>query len=343
MKIIILAGGSGTRLWPLSREGCPKQFIKLLNSETSLFQDTLTRSIMLVDLRDIFIVTNKKYQKLVREQIKELGLSYNKTNILVEPEAKNTLPAIYYAVVRACKNEDDTIVVFPSDHKIKQEMKLIDVIKSSIKLSNDNIVTFGIKPDKPNVGYGYILTGRKKLNGYIVKDFKEKPDLQTAIEYVKDGYLWNSGMLMFHSKLLKNETKKYAIHIYKAFEEGKDEVECFAKIKEGISIDYGIMEKTLKAAVVPVKIGWSDLGSFDSFYDVFEKDNKNNIAYNNEILIESNNNLILSAKNKEVVIVGIDDLIVVDHNDALLICKKKESSKVKDVVSMLKKVNVNVT
>lgn len=336
MKVIILAGGSGKRLWPLSRDRYPKQFIKLQSNKLSLFQETFNRSLLLVDVDDIYVVTNEKYKFLVMGAVEELGYGYRESNILVEPEAKNTLPAIYAGVHEIQKKEEDTVVVFPSDHMIQKGEEFANIIKASEELTKDYIITFGIMPDGPNTGYGYISPGNKKMNGYLVKEFKEKPNYETAVSYIEKGYFWNSGIFMFNTGLFTGEVKRYGKNIYEAFDLSNSIKEAFENIEEKISIDYGIMEKSNRVAVVPVDIGWNDLGGFDSFYEVFDKDENNNITGDGNILLESKNNIVCCEAGKLVATVGVEDLIVVDSRDVLLVCKKDQSQKVKEVVDILK-------
>lgn len=339
MKTIILAGGSGTRLWPLSRERYPKQFIKFHGKKESLFQETFKRSMLLSDIDEIFVVTNEKYKFLVMGAVEELGYSYNEENILVEFEAKNTLPAIYAGVKEILKKGHDLVVVFPSDHTITKVDEFVAIIKESEALTKDSIITFGIQPDGPNTGYGYISPGEKKLNGFVVNSFNEKPTPEKAEEYISKGYYWNAGIFMFDSALFSKEVKTYSQEIFNAFEISDNIKDAFSKINNKISIDYGIMEKSDKVVVVPVDIGWNDLGSFDSFYDVFQEDEYANISDEQNIIIDSKNNLIQSYDGKIVAAVGVEDLIIIDNRDALLVCKKDQSQKVKNVVDILKERN----
>ncbi|MHB8062778.1 MAG: mannose-1-phosphate guanylyltransferase/mannose-6-phosphate isomerase, partial [Ruminiclostridium sp.] len=325
--------------WPLSRESYPKQFIKIQGDRPSLFQETFKRSLLLSSLDNIYVVTNKKYKFLVIGAVEELGYEYNEANILIEPEAKNTLPAIYTAVHEIAKKGNDSVVVFPSDHIILKGQEFANIIEDSKKLSIDSIITFGIKPDGPNTGYGYIELGSKKLNGYQVKEFKEKPQYENAVTYVSNGYYWNAGIFMFNTEIFINEVKQHAENIYNAFVSSNSIKEAFSKIDQKISIDYGIIEKSRNVVVVPVDIGWNDLGSFDAFYDVFDRDENNNIVNSDNIVIDSKNNYIYSEKGKLVSTVGVNDLIVVDNRDVLLICKRDQSQKVKDIVQTLKSRN----
>ncbi|SFR14260.1 mannose-1-phosphate guanylyltransferase/mannose-6-phosphate isomerase [Desulfoscipio geothermicus] len=334
MKAVILAGGSGTRLWPLSRNNFPKQFLKLKNMDKSIFQLSFERCLKLAGLAEIYIVTNKNYKFLVLGQIEELGYRFTESHILVEPQGKNTLPAIYYAVKEIQKQGDDITAVFPSDHLIEDEEKFIRTVKEGEQLAGEYIITYGIRPNKPHTGYGYIKPATPLGPGYQVAEFKEKPDHETALVYLEKGYLWNSGMFMFRTDIFTGEVRRHSPEVYEAFK-SSDINEIYEKTPS-ISIDYGIMEKSGRVAVIPLNIKWSDLGSFDTFYDEFARDENGNITFNGEILIDSSNNLLYTSKDKTVALIGASDLIVVDQKDALLICKKDQSQKVKEVVDRLK-------
>lgn len=337
MKVIILAGGSGTRLWPLSRTNYPKQFLKLNGMDKSIFQLTVQRCLKLTTLDEIFIVTGKNYKFLISGQIEEMGYKAVMENILLEPAAKNTLPAIFYGIKEVQKNGDDIVAVFPSDHLINDEDVLIQSILEGRHLAGKYLLTFGVCPSSPETGYGYIKPGKAVGQSFIVDEFKEKPDFETAKRYVDSGYFWNCGMFMFNSSLFSTEVEAHSPEVYKAFM-SDDVSECF-KNTPSISIDYGVMEKSKHAAVIPLQMHWNDLGSFATFYNEYDarKNENGNVIFNNEVLIDSSDNMIYSDGDKAIIAIGVKDLVVVDQKDALLICHKDQTQKVKDGVAELKK------
>jgi len=334
MTNIILCGGSGTRLWPISRTLMPKQFNKLFDDK-SLFQLTVERNSKVCD--NNLIVSNTEQYFLALDQLE------SDSTFLLEPIGRNTAPAIALACMSL---EKETIVlVTPSDHLIKNELAYQKVIQKAQELaSKDNLVTFGIKPTFAETGFGYI-----EANNEDVQAFHEKPNLDTAKNYVEAGnYYWNSGMFCFKAGIFLEELEKYSPEIYstckEAFENSKTQNSTIRiqhshmeKIPSD-SIDYAVMEKSTKVKVVPSDIGWSDVGSFDALYDELEKDESGNTINENHISIDSKNNLIYGNQRK-IATVDIEDCIIVDTGDALLISKKGSSQKVKKVVAKLKEQN----
>lgn len=334
MTNIILCGGAGTRLWPISRTLMPKQFVKLFNDK-SLFQLTVKRNGKLCDNQ--FIVSNTEQYFLAQDQLEELGKTNNR--YLLEPVGRNTAPAIALACMALSK--DEIVLVTPSDHLIKGKEEYLKVIKKAEELaSENNLVTFGIKPSFAETGFGYI-----EADGETVKAFHEKPDLETAEKYLQKGnYYWNSGMFCFKAGVFLDELKNHSWEIYKASLEAynnakKKEIvrithEDMSKIPED-SIDYAVMEKSDRVKVIPSDIDWSDVGSFDSLYKELDKDENGNTIDPNHISIDSKNNLIYGSERK-IATVDIENSIIIDTGDALLVSKKGSSQKVKQVVKKLK-------
>ncbi len=334
MTNIILCGGSGTRLWPISRTLMPKQFVKLFN-DNSLFQLTVERNAKVCDTQ--FIVSNKDQYFLAIDQLEELEKTNNR--YLLEPVGRNTAPAIALACITLDK--DELVLVTPSDHLIKNEDAYAKVIEQASALAlENNLVTFGITPDFAETGFGYI-----EAEGFDVKAFHEKPDAQKAQSYVDAGnYYWNSGMFMFKAGVLLEELKKYSPKIYKtslkALEsQNEDEIirislENMMNIPED-SIDYAVMEKSTKVKVIPSDIAWSDVGSFDALYEELPQDENGNTLNDQHISIDSKNNLIYD-NGKTIATIDIEDLVIIDTGDALLVSKKGSSQKVKQVVKLLK-------
>ena len=336
MTNIILCGGSGTRLWPISRTLMPKQFVKIFD-EKSLFELTVERNSKVCESQ--FIVSNAQQYFLALDQLEELKKIHN--SYLLEPIGRNTAPAIALACLAL--DEEEVVLVTPSDHLIKDELEYIKVLEQAKELADaNNLVTFGIKPTFAETGFGYI-----EASDLNVKAFHEKPDLSTAQSYVDAGnYYWNSGMFCFKAGVFLKELKLHAPSIYKmslqAFENGSHE-EKMIRIKDADmlaipeeSIDYAVMEKSSIVKVVPSDIKWSDVGSFDALFEELVKDENKNTLYDKHIAIDSKNNLIY-AKDKYIATVDIEDMIIVDTGDALLVSKKGSSQKVKQVVAEIKK------
>ena len=336
MTNIILCGGSGTRLWPISRTLMPKQFVKLFENK-SLFQLTVERNSKVCDSQ--FIVSNAEQYFLALDQLEELNKTNNK--YLLEPVGRNTAPAIALACMQL--DYDEIVLVTPSDHLIKDETEYGKVLEKAKELaSSNNLVTFGITPTFAETGFGYI----ESVNTFDVKAFHEKPDFETATSYLKAGnYYWNSGMFMFKAGVFLDELKKYSPKIFDnskiAIENAaKDEIvrikhDDMMNIAED-SIDYAVMEKSNIVKVIPSNIAWSDVGSFDALYEELPKDENGNTLNPNHISIDSKNNLIYG-KDRKIATVDMEDCIIVDTGDALLISKKGSSQKVKQIVAEVRK------
>ena len=369
MTNIILCGGNGTRLWPLSRTLMPKQFVKLFEGE-SLFQKTVARNQKACDAQ--FIVSNAEQYFLAVDQIEEMQSSKSPittypSRYLLEPVGRNTAPAIALACLAL--DPEEIVLVTPSDHLIKDETAYLEAVEKAKALAaSDKLVTFGITPQYPETGFGYIqaepeesATGyglRATNSGLNVLSFKEKPDAQTAQSYLDAGnYYWNSGMFCFKAGIFLEELKKYSPDIYKAsttaYEHAQEEVvarstehltriahDDMAAIPED-SIDYAVMEKSDSVKVVPSDIAWSDLGSFDALYEELPKDSDGNASEsikNSKLIIQnSKDNLVISEK--LVATIDVDDLLIIDTADALLVSRKGSSQKVKNVVKQLKERN----
>ena len=335
MYAIILAGGSGSRLWPLSRELYPKQLIAI-HGNKSLLQSTVKRLNNIVDDEKILCITNIKHANDVKFQLRQIECN---GKVISEPMGKNTAPAIACAVeyIKQNSDKDEEIIVLPSDHLVKDAIAFENTIKKVQSLAQKGyIVTCGITPAYPETGYGYIKCSTPVDEGYNVEHFVEKPDENTAVKYIKEGcYYWNSGIFCAKCSVWSEQIKKHAPLIAQNSESLNftDTLSIPFKVYENmpnISIDYALMEKADKTAMVVLESDWNDLGSWQSIYDVKEKDKDGNVIEGNVIAKNVKNSLIYSAK-KLVAVSGLEDVILVETEDAVMACKKEESQKVKEL------------
>lgn len=354
MKItaVIMAGGKGERFWPQSRADRPKQFLSLTNDGETMIQKTIHRLDGLVEMGDIFIVTNKRYRRLVAEQLPEIPAD----NILLEPAARNTAPCIGLAAgIISKKYGDDTIMlVLPSDHLIRFNTMFIDILKQAIAVASNekNLVTIGITPTYPETGYGYInFSGTESENGaYKVIRFVEKPDLEKAKKYVNSGeYLWNSGMFVWKASSIQENIKKYLPDISEDLSGivaayGTEQFEAvleeqFPKIRSE-SIDFGVMEKADSIYTIPGNFGWDDVGSWLALERFNPTNEYGNMVRGDVVSIDTKNSTIIGGK-RLIATIGLENIVIVDTDDALLICDKASAQDVKKVIENLKICNRN--
>ena len=343
---LILAGGSGSRLWPLSRELYPKQLLNIQNSE-SLLQSTFLRLKDVIPSDNIISMTGVKHVSNVRYQLSSLC---ENPLVLSEPISKNTAPAIVLGAkfIAETSKSDPVILVVPSDHSIKDVKLFSQTVKEGEILAEQGyIVTFGVKPSYPETGYGYINTSEVKLfDGFKVNKFVEKPDFETAQKYLQEGnYYWNSGIFMFKASVLLEEASKKAPEIYdklKNFDFTKSSEIPYTEFDKmpAISIDYAIMEKSDKIALVALKSDWNDLGSWKSIYDVSKKDENGNVKIGH-VIDEGSKNSFVYSSSKLVATIGLEDIVLVETEDAILACKSDKTQEVKKIYDTLKKQNDN--
>ena len=348
---MIMAGGIGSRFWPLSKISKPKQFLDILGTGKTLLQQTFERFLPICPRGNIFIVSNIEYGDLIKEQLP--GLS--DFQILLEPMRKNTAPCIAFANYRIKQvNPDANIIVAPSDHLILNERVFLDTIKQGLDFvkNNDALLTLGIQPTRPEIGYGYI----QKKRGFVikgnsqlrkVKTFTEKPDYELARDFIKSGeFYWNSGIFLWSYRSIQKAFEQFLPEIASSFSNlnngngsDKEQEELLAAYSEtkSISIDYGIMEKAENVFIFCSAFEWSDLGTWSSLYEHTEKDERgNSIVGQNVIVYDSENCMISNPGNKLIVLDGLNDYIVVESEKALLICRKQEEQRIKQMVNDVK-------
>ena len=347
--VAIMAGGIGSRFWPMSRTDYPKQFLDILNTGKTLIQATYERFAEFIPPENIYVVTSQEYIPIVEKQLPLI----KKENILGEPSRKNTAPCIAYISFKLHqKDPEASLIVAPSDHIIQDTPGFLSVCTEALKFVNhlNAFITLGIKPSYPNTGYGYIQFEQMPVSRdvYKVKTFTEKPNLELARTFVTSGeFLWNAGIFVWHVKNILTAFEKYLPEMYEVFMAEKEKFntpEEEQALKEiypqctNISIDFGIMEKAHNVYVIPSSFGWSDLGTWNSAYENFEKDYFHNaVAGNNVMVIDAHNCMVHAPDKKLVLLQGMDDFIIVDTEDVLLICKKDKEQQIKDYVAEVKR------
>jgi len=346
-----MAGGIGARFWPMSRTTHPKQFIDILGTGETLIQQTYKRFRKICPKENIYIVTNEIYKTLVRDQIPELACD----QILLEPFRRNTAPCIAYANYRILQRDPDArIVVAPSDHIILKEDEFLEDVKKALKSAGENdwLLTLGIRPSRPDTGYGYIQyeDGSITKNEHQlrkVRTFTEKPDLGLAITFLKCGdFLWNSGIFIWSLKSIMKAFEEYLPEVDVLFKSGsgkygtKEEKKFITStyaVCKSISIDYGVMEKAANVYVLPADFGWSDLGTWGSLYENLRRDDNGNSVVGKNVLIYDSSNCIVNMPNDKVVVLqGLKDYIVVESENVLLICRKADEQQIRQFVNDVK-------
>ena len=347
--VAIMAGGIGSRFWPMSRTDFPKQFLDILNTGRTLIQSTYDRFVKFIPPENIYIVTSEQYKEVVIKQLPEL----KQENILCEPSRKNTAPCVAYISYKLHQmNPDANLICAPADHIVldNEGFKKVCIDALHFTAHIKALLTLGIKPTHPNTGYGYIQFEQQAVsdNIYKVKTFTEKPDKELAKTFITSGdFLWNAGIFVWQVKSIIKAFEKLLPEIHDVFDAEKNnfntakEQEAIERIYPqcvNISIDYGIMEKADNVYIIPSSFGWSDLGTWTSAYDNLEKDYlENAVAGHNVIIIDATKNMVHADNKKLILLQGLDDFIVVDTKDVLMICKKEKEQEIKEYVAEIKR------
>ncbi len=342
---VILCGGSGTRLWPLSRQSYPKQLLALTGEQT-LLQQTVSRLSGLIDVGSPVVICNEEHRFLVAEQLR--AVTDEPCTIILEPVARNTCPAVAVAALHGLTVAEDVfLLVLPADHLIADVPVFLGAVQHAVAYAAQmKLVTFGIKPTSPETGYGYIKAGPECGEGYELDCFVEKPDAQTATQYVDSGeYHWNSGMFLFQAKSFLDELSEFnpemIRHCTNAYEKSTRDLDFLRLDKDSFSkcpddsIDYAVMEKTKNGVVIPIDPGWSDIGSWSALWEVGEQDEDGNVT-SGDVISYGTRNSYIHAENRLVATAGLDNHIVVETSDAILVAAKDHVQDVKQLVNMLK-------
>ena len=347
--VVIMAGGIGSRFWPMSRTNYPKQFLDILHTGKTLIQSTFDRFASFIPTENIFVVTSNEYVNIVKHQLPKLPLQ----NILGEPSRKNTAPCIAYISFKLqLLDPSASLIVAPADHLILDNIAFNKVCLEALSFVNKHnaFITLGIKPTYPNTGYGYIQYEQHEVtdNVYKVKTFTEKPNLELAKAFISSGeFLWNAGIFVWQVKNIIGAFEKYLPEMYDVFAAEKarfntpEENEALQEIYPlctNISIDFGIMEKADNVYVIPSSFGWSDLGTWNSAYENLEKDYLGNAVAGENVMVFDTHNCMVHAEGEKLVLLqGMEEFIIVDTNDVLLICKKEKEQEIKEYVAEVKR------
>lgn len=343
---LIMAGGVGSRFWPISTKEHPKQFHDMLGIGQSLLQMTFNRLRKLIAPENILIATNKRYKNLVMEQLPKV----REEQLFLEPAMRNTAPCILYTALKIKKRDEDAVmIVAPSDHYIENENEFLQNITTAFKACQENniLMTLGIQPENPNTGYGYIAYEKGGNEIKRVIKFTEKPDKATAKKFIAAGnYLWNAGIFIWSVKSITSSFKNALPVMYDLFNNGSNFFytleeenfieENYAKSKN-ISVDYGIMQQADNIFTLPVNFGWNDLGTWRSLYEKLKNDNDKNVVINSEVLADdARDNIICSTTGKHIVVQGLNNFIIVEKEDVLLICPKHQEQNIKQLTAKVK-------
>jgi len=341
---VIMAGGRGERLWPLSTPERPKQFLRL-GGEGTMLQETVVRISALIPEENIYVVTPKGFTGLVREQ-----LTIPEANVIAEPVGRNTAPCVgLAAIMLEAKDPQGVMVVLPADHVIKNQERFLEILAKAIEVAaaGEHLVTLGIVPDQPATGYGYICRDElfaqsDAIGVYKVEEFTEKPDKETAERFLKEGgYYWNSGMFIWRIDVILAEIERHMPKLYAGLQEVKgyrekpdaaNVLQAVYEKQDPISIDYGVLERSSRVLVIPADIGWSDVGDWSALDAIFEKDEHGNIVQAKHFRIDTANSVVYSTQDKPIATIGLENIVIIETEEALLVMDKTRAQKVREII-----------